>query len=506
MKKNDDPKNLPTKSEGTQGTSDSTGSSRGGGNSKSLKVADPLPPEDDEENENKEEGSSSSSQVPALSDQASPPALGASNLPVPSTPPPFPTKRESPPSKPKSTKPPKPVKQPPRRPSAIPDPARPLSFFRQIFNLFLIFGTLAGLWLVFTYLTKPTLYRPFPYRFNFQYNSEPAYAEFTDENRPHVLILGDKMAVSFARYKERISEELSEKLKNPIHIASWASPKEGIHRTIHKIKRLTKLPPVIIYLGGSEDTFEKRYQMNDLAVILGNIAKYKDDTIKTILQLANITSKLIYEGVKRVKLEREPIKDDTSYTPNLALKQKELEMMLYELHIEELISLVSSKGSSLILVTIPLNLDIPPLRVCEITTSPEIIGLQDYLFKLYDEGDFKLAISEMKELKLLSPANAMTFYLSGMLSAKMGDIPNAVADLEQATIMDCFPWRANYAQNAIILQLARKNNTAVFDFHRLIHRFYGESVLFRDEFYPQDVLFKELARAISAPIKRALNL
>ena len=175
---------------------------------------------------------------------------------------------------------------------------------------------------------KPLQLHPYPYEFT---QNPPIELE----SSPQILIVGDRMGEKLFEFKNQMQQALSVNLTKPIIIESLAQAGEGFHRTLNKIKRIKKLPKVIIYLGGSEEFHEQKYEAKNIDLILKNMDHYQNSTLQSLLFLNPFFSKFIYENVPLFSLT-EAIKPFEGFKEeNIILKQAELEYKLYELEMDD---------------------------------------------------------------------------------------------------------------------------------------------------------------------------
>ncbi len=147
----------------------------------------------------------------------------------------------------------------------------------------LIFGLLAliigsGAFLANRYANNPTSVAPYPYSF-----AENAQKEVPIDAPIHYCWRPNGRQV--ASFSKIMAAKISENLSRPIKIQSIAAKGEGLHRTLHKIKNLKKLPLIIIYFGGSEERSELKFKTRDIPAIKENIDIFQDDTAQTAMMI-----------------------------------------------------------------------------------------------------------------------------------------------------------------------------------------------------------------------------
>lgn len=363
--------------------------------------------------------------------------------------------------------------------------------------LVILLGILTGGFLVFRrYQQNPEQIVPLPYRFQ---ESAPALKP----DAP-IVIIGDEMGSYFARFKATLADTISVNLAKPIKIQSLAKADHGIHRTLHELKSLTQWPQILIYQGGSQEFFENKFHLSEIADIRTNFERFRDDRLETMMILYPVLSRIIYEPVKPIILQNEPLKaelDETSY-----LKRLETELLLFEEQLIQLVSLSKDRSSLLILTTTPINLDIPPKNVCDFTTTTDIEGEILSLRDLLKADNPKEAYTKSSKLIKQYSGNAELLYLHGQIAKRIGEVDEAVTTLLEASAYDCDAWRATEVQNSIIRKVAKNHQVLLFDFAKMLDQEYTQNTTFFDETHPQNLYYDKGMEQLGLVIKSILKL
>lgn len=320
-----------------------------------------------------------------------------------------------------------------------------------------------------------------------------------------ILITGDRMGSYFAKFKEQLALNISVNLANSIKIQSMAKSGNGLHRTLHELRSLTKWPQIIIYQGGSEEFKETKFIPSEMRKIRENFDRYKDDRIETALILYPVLSRLIYEPINRLKLEETPVLVETVPEEDY-LRRLETELLLYEQQLIQLITLSKDRNALLILTTTPINLDILPKKVCEMATSMDVEKEIFDLREMLKANDPKNAYSKSSKLITQYVGNASLFYIHGQISRRVNQIDEARNSLRQASAYDCNPWRATEVHNSIIRKVAREQQIPLFDFAKLVENEYSANVTFFDELYPQNLYYDKGMEQLGIVIRNILKL
>jgi hypothetical protein len=341
---------------------------------------------------------------------------------------------------------------------------------------------------------------PYPYKFD-----QSVTTPIDSENIP-ILIIGDRLAFQLASYKDYLAEKISINLTKKVKILSMAQKGESLHRTLQRVKRLNKLPLITIYLGGSEEYYEKKFLSRDITTIENNFKLFSDDRIKTLLIIFPYLSKLIYEPISYRNFDEKILKDETEYTDTVALKRKMIGFEIYKEELNDLFSYMKDKGSYLFALTAPINYDTPPNKSCD-------GSLDEFTSKRFDEAielikikDFKKAYSITKDLVLIANNNAKIFYIHGQVAESLGYQKEGQRSLEMGVSLDCTQWRGTPVHNAILRKMAKENEVVLFDFDKYLIKNRDNNTVFSDKIYPQGLYIEKVADILSDRIKRLLKL
>jgi hypothetical protein len=375
---------------------------------------------------------------------------------------------------------------------------------KKIFiGLLVLFVAAVGI-LGWTYSGKKTLITPYPYYFNA--NASAALdSDLKSAESANILIVGDRMAGPLSNYTKEVSEELGKNFKIPPQIYNWSKPHEGLHRTLFKLKSLKKWPSVIVYLGASSELYEKTFSINDIGALQKNFQIYDDEKMISLIITFPWLSKILYKKMSYIELG--PVKE---YKNNLGgsdrMKEKEASFMLFQYELKEMIELVKDKKSSLVLITTPLNLEVPPKEVCSISTSQTVIEVQQEIEALIQQGNYKKAYSDSLALANETYSNAKSFYLLGKSSMSVGDLKLARESLNKATVFDCANWRGNAVFNSIIRSEAKKHQLHLVDFDLMMSSALSGEGLFLDEILPQNLFYQNMVTELKDILKTLLSM
>lgn len=341
--------------------------------------------------------------------------------------------------------------------------------------------------------------KPYPYIIK---NIEiPEY----DADAP-ILIIGDRQATRLSKFSKEIAKMVSLNLSKPIKVSSISTKGEGLHRTLEKVKRLPKLPLIILYLGGNEEFHESVFQTKDIKRINLNLKKFSDSITRTLIMIFPSFSRFIYKPVNYKILSEKVQKDVNNYT-DITIQQRNLILFeLYKEQLRELFDYTKDYGSYLIAITQPLNIDAAPRKSCLGSFPQNLKDKYTQVVEFIKQKDFKSAYSITKELKIMAPNNAKVLYIHGKVSKNLGKQEEAINYLKLASAYDCKLWRGNVVYNSILRQVSAEKEIALFDFQRLLENEWNKNITFMDDVYPQGLYFEKLSKGLAARIKKLLKL
>ena len=346
------------------------------------------------------------------------------------------------------------------------------------------------------YRKNPEQIFPLPYRF-----TQPARAVKLEAP---ILIIGDHMGSYFGKFKDELAEAISVNLDKPIKIQSLAQDGHGIHRNLHSLKSLNQWPQILIYQGASEELSENKFELSEIAKIQVNFKRYNDDRIETLLILYPWLSRIVYEPITRVNLTETPVLrmiDEDEY-----LKRLETELLLFEQQLVRLVSLSRDRNTLLILTTTPINLDIPPKKVCGFTTTSDLEAQMLEVSELMEASDPKAAFTKSAKLMNQYSGNAKLFYQHGQIAKNLGNTDEAIDQLLLAASYDCRPWRVTEVHNSIIRKVAKEHQVLLFDFAKFLQQNWTQNVTFFDEIHPQNLYYEKGMKQLGLVIKNILKL
>ena len=220
----------------------------------------------------------------------------------------------------------------------------------------------------------------------YPYTIEKGGFEIKEAQKARVLVIGDRMADHLFLYLKQ--QQKRRKIYN------WSSPGEGLHRTLAKLRSLSVWPKVIIYHGASEEFHEGKYHPSEQKDVLFNFTLRENKFLSHVMEFYPKIISYLQKPVRKKNLQQKITRDTFEYSSMEKLKQMETMYKIYQFEMEEMIRLSIANKSRLILLTTPLNLDVPPQKVCDDATSDRIekeqVRIKDLLMKKKTRGSIEL--------------------------------------------------------------------------------------------------------------------
>lgn len=370
-------------------------------------------------------------------------------------------------------------------------------------RIILIIGLLAVLSLVgfvgHKLMTMPSQSIPYPYVF--ESVPKPQIPELSN-----VVLLGDRMGVKLSAYIPLLEESISKGLNKGIKITNLTSQNEGLHRTLIKLKNLKPFPKVVLFHGGSEEYLEKKFETKETEKILHNFKLYQKDSVQTALLFSQETSKFIYTPVERVKLTPEFKPSYDHYSDQDLLARQEVMFKIYEKEFQELVEFTKAHDSILVIISTPLNLDIPPKRPCELADYSDFQTKKEELANLKKAGDLKSAYNLLVEQAPRNQGNADYFFELGQVLKDMNQKDEGALEVEKSMAFDCKLWRGGEIYNVIQKRAAAKAEVFYFDFSQMLKDQWGNNLTFFDELYPQDLYYQKAINVLGSMLKKYFKI
>jgi hypothetical protein len=369
-----------------------------------------------------------------------------------------------------------------------------------IFLLLIIFAS-AG-FVYFKYKTTPTSIYPYPYFVKLKTPDNISDIENSD-----VLILGSQIARSLDRFIPQITTELSKNLRTELKFYNWSHDEEGLHRSIAKLKLLKKLPPVVIIAGVGNEFLEERLLTRDKNIYEENFEIFKDDKLSSTIISFPVLSRFIYKKPFKYFFLQEEIKPfNKASSSRVAQLRAEYIYKFFKIQLEELSTIIREKGSTLVLISNPVNLEVAPRLICENSVTNTILIEQNDIEKLLKAGKSKDALSRLLPLASNSIGNARTHFQLGRAYLLEGNVKKAKEQFFLSSSFDCANWRVTPVFNKLLDAHAKKTDTTFLDFALFVESGLGRDVTFKDDIYPQDLYYQRFSKEIIQTIKNIFKI
>ena len=369
-----------------------------------------------------------------------------------------------------------------------------------------LFG--ASAYYYWIYSNRRTVIAPYPYSFLNSFDEsfrKEHKEEIAAAQNAKILIIGDRMGKTLQSFESTLQDRFKGALNTPPTIYNWSEDNEGLFRTIHKLKTLKKLPPIIIYFGASSELKEKKFEVSDKKAIEKNFKTYDDEKLISLIITFPWLSKALYEPVRYQDLSSFKEYASVEAAP-VKFLEKDLSFKLFSYELKDLIEMIKDKRSNLILITTPLNLEVEPKEVCAHSNSSEIVELQQEIEAELKEGAYKSAYPKAREMVEATPSNARSFFLLGKAALGSGDIKGAREALLKASVFDCASWRGNVVYNSIMKSLAESYQVNLIDFDQLMSSRLSDDGLFFDEIVPQNIFYQSMIKDLGDILKTILSV
>lgn len=359
---------------------------------------------------------------------------------------------------------------------------------------FLILIILAG-YVAYEWKHRPVVLIPLPYHVD----------QKVIERTAPIIIVGDRLSTHLGLFVKSLSETISRGLERPIPIQVIGASNEGLHRTLAKIKKLSRKPKMVIYIGGSQEWYENKYQISETEKINQNFSRYEDPWVQTFVRILPGISKFLYENTKKIILTNTIVAQSVDISPDILLTNNTLSYKLYRYELQDLLEYTSENNISFLGITQPINLEVMPRVNCPGSYISQGPGPKAVL-QLLNSGDTKSAYTLANDIALTSPSYAYGHYLLGKVHFARGNYEDAFKSYSNAAAYDCSSWRGNSIYNVLLKSLVSAYRAKVFDFQSFVYDHWKEGNLFADDIYPQDLYWEQMSKLIGEKVRQELKL
>ena len=114
---------------------------------------------------------------------------------------------------------------------------------------------------------------------------------------PQFVLLGDRMAKNLYRFRDSFVETVSQGLSKEIKYSLLSGEKDGLHRSLHRLKSLSPPPKVVLLHTTSWQHYEMKFTQAQTRSILKNKMIYENPWIQTIRFFMKRGAGWIFSGV-----------------------------------------------------------------------------------------------------------------------------------------------------------------------------------------------------------------
>ncbi len=318
-----------------------------------------------------------------------------------------------------------------------------------------------------------------------------------------ILVIGDTNSLLFNSHIENLVNDISKNLNRPVTVFNLGERNENIFRTFFKLKQIKKLPPVIIYMGGSSEFYERLIPKN-IEITSLNYTLFKNEFFRALYTLMPSLRKYIFIPDKKVELSPQPEKGQIN--SDEIKKYLEIYFHSFEIEIKRMISYIERNNSTPFLVTPPLNLLASNNKACEGSfnedTNRKLIDIKESL----ERGMTKEALFSIKELDAITYSNAEVKSVYGQALYEVGSYTKAKAQLTLAKAYNCSPSGTHPVINSIIKKVAKARDTYFYDFSNHINLYFGKNELFLNDSEAQVIYYEKLQKELIIRLKDIFSL
>ena len=377
-----------------------------------------------------------------------------------------------------------------------------VKFIMRIIGVTLVLALVA---ISVKYYLSPVRIIPYPYDISFKPSSELS-KEIELAQKAKVLIVGDRMGIELNKNLKDLETKVQETLKTNIHFYNWSKENESLARTIYKLKSLKKIPSIVIYHGASSEFYEKKFNLSDRSTVFTNFKNYDNDKILSLLITFPELSRIIYLNDSQVSLKEKITKNNIVLAEGEKVLAKDLTYKLFQYEMREMTEILKANNSTLIIITPPINYELPPNEVCQEVSTNSIIEIHQEANELLKNGDAKGAYALIKELSNEVVGNADTQHLLGQTALKMGNFEEARNALAMAVSFDCKPDRGDPVFNEIMKNEGKKTLAFIIDFDLMGKSLIGGEPFFLNDVFPHNLYYEKVNEEILTTLKKILNI
>ena len=318
-----------------------------------------------------------------------------------------------------------------------------------------------------------------------------------------ILIIGDINSILFNSHVESLINSISKNLNRPISIYNLGARNDNIFRTFKKLKSLEKLPPVVIYLGGSSEFYERLAPKN-LKITSLNYSLFQNEIISASHTIFPQFKKYLFLPDQTIKLEEEAKKGDFK---NLDIKKYlEIYFYSYERELKKMVSYIEKNNSTPILITPPINLLNAETSACPGSFNESINSRLKEIEEDVEKNKVKETLLKIKSLDAEAFSNAQVKYLYGKILYLNGKYSDAKAQLTLSKAYNCSPNSSHPVINSIIKNISLLRDVHFYDFNKELNLYFGHNELFLSDNEAQVIYYENLKKELIIILKDIFTL
>lgn len=344
---------------------------------------------------------------------------------------------------------------------------------------------------------------PYPYKISYRINK----AELEKAQNSQVLIIGDEQGLELNRYFDELVKDLSVNINGDLKIYNWSKAKEPLVRTIFKLKSLSKLPPLIIYFGGSSEWDEQKFFFKDIKTFEKNLKLYKDENIISAMMVFSPLARLIYTPYKGFHIKKDPVTFKAKkLKATYSQKRMETSFKIFSLEVKELSSFLQKSDAQFIYISPALNLEKTPSTTCQNSTNEKLNYYIKRTISLIEQKNYKLALKDLEKMDDTVIGNSLFHHAYGKALLGIGKTKSSKIHFTKSIALDCFPKGSSPIFNNIFHAEMKRSAKIIVDFDNIVNSQLGENILFSNTKVAQEIFYDKLVSELKIVIAKALDI
>lgn len=323
-----------------------------------------------------------------------------------------------------------------------------------------------------------------------------------------ILLIGDHYSLTLEKYLRSNDGPLARtaiKLKAPLNLVTVSAEHLALHRINFLLKKVKKLPPLVIFHGSGSEYFEKKIDPKDFWSYKHNVKLFQNPTIATLVMSFPIIGRLVYRPL-HYQIMRKITKNNEELEPDSKMNFIEINNILFHYELEKLAQHLRKSNSDLLVITTPVNLQKAPNEACAQSVTSKVIEFQNEQLNKINQQNYKEAFNALEKLVASSPGNALSYHLLAKAAQGLGLFPKAKDSYVKANAFDCSPDGSAVIINQVVRQWVQRNSFKMIDFDEDISHQIGRNDIFINDKYPQDYYYQQVLTSITEAIMRHFRL